>query len=274
MKNFRTIWLAIIAFMMITVTSCSNHEDYFGLDVENKSNVKRTTRTSCIDCSEYLTISAYDLKEMTEKDLETLDNAISRMGISVTESPKKYIYEASCGKEINISDSLYTTIVKMIDNTNRIFADSDILNQSKVTRMKSRAAEPPSSSPSTLYDCVPAAISHMGRNAPSYEAVIKKCDELYPKWRTDKGILLSEIESLIRYYIPVSMYRDLSYFTIGSHFVPNYVTVFGFHAVNAYRISKTPYISTNLIHYYDYSSTAKSISGFIFEEEMTCIYIF
>ena len=61
MKNFRTIWLAIIAFMMITVTSCSNHEDYFGLDVENKSNVKRATRSSFIDCSEYLPFSSNSL---------------------------------------------------------------------------------------------------------------------------------------------------------------------------------------------------------------------
>lgn len=239
MKNFRTIWLAIIAFMMITVTSCSNHEDYFGLDVENKSNVKRTTRTSCIDCSEYLTISTYDFNQWSDKDYDAFNTAMDRIGVEFSESKFRYVFEEPSGKEINISDSLYNCVVQMFEGTNLMLDSLCNQNEGIGTRMKTRAAESSSSNSTKLPDCVPVAISNMGINAPSLEDALKKCDELFPDWREKKGVPIESVKSFIEVYTPVMEYTNLEFCTTeGMESLNNCVVQIlnGIHTLNAVSV--------------------------------------
>lgn len=263
-KVLRTICLAIAAIVMISVNSCNNEEN---LELESIDNTKYITRSTGIDYSDFLTISTTETAKWTEEDFEAIDKAIERFRIVYSDTENRYKYEISSGTEINISDSLYKCITDMISHTNKIFAEAD---ETKITRMKTRAAE--SSSSSIPNDCVPAAISHMGKNAPTYENAIEKCDKMFPYWRDKGGVSYCDIKSFIEVYVSVTEYNDLGFFTQGRTSVPNYVTVIGNHAVNAYKISKI--LDAEIIYYNDYSSSAGSGSGFISGYNLSGIFVF
>ena len=267
LKVFKSICMAIAGVLMITVASCSN-EDYLGL--ENFDNSQTFTRSASIDYSEYLTISTTEFGEWTEKDFESIDKAIERFNIVYSDTENRYKYDVTSGEDINISDSLYLCVTKMIDHTNAIFEKTD---GGKIVRMKTRSTESSSSTTTELPDCVPAAISNMGRNAPAYSEVIKKCDELFPSWRTQGGVPIDEVKNLIEYYVPVTEYDNLDPFPEGSAYsLPNYVMIFNNHAVNAYKMSKL-WGGLITIYYEDHSSTTTG-GGFILGREMRRIYVF
>ncbi len=252
-----TKW-AIVAIVMTCIISCSNDEY---LELEDK----HMTRSSSMNYPEFLTISTFDTKKWTEEDFVAVDKAIERIEVAYSETENRYVYNVLSGKDINISDSLYHCVVKMINHSNTIFAKKE---NTKITRMKTRSTE---SHSSDLPDCVPAAIAHMGRNAPTYAEAIKRCDDLFPNWRTTGGVPYSGIINFIKLYTLVTEYNNLNFFGEGNKSVNNYVMVFNNHAVNAYRISKI--LSNEVIYYHDFSSTGTG-SGFILGMEMEGIFVF
>lgn len=163
-----------------------------------------------------------------------------------------------------MSDSLYDIVVSMFEHTNSIMN----ANQKKISRKKVKAGDISSALP----DCVPAAISHMGKDAPSYQAAIAKCTELFPKWKTSGGVPENQIESFIEVYTPVTARTDMS-FCKGNTSLENLVMVFlsgnyG-HAVNAYQYTS----STGTISYSDYSATSTG-NGSIKVGQLRTIYTF
>ncbi len=206
-RNYKTIWLTAFAFAAMAVIGCSNNEDYFGLNNDEVQKSKYTTRASFIDCSEYLTISSFDVEKWCKEDYEAFSIAMDRIGVNFSDSQNKYIFNEPSGKYINISDSLYKCVIEMFEITNSLFASLGSWDTRMVSRMKSRTAEPSSS---VMMDCVPVAISNMGRNAPSKEEVFKKCDELCPDWR-EKGFPKDGVEALVKMYASVTTHENLDF---------------------------------------------------------------
>lgn len=272
-RIFKAMWLSVMAVVVVTVSSCSSDSDFFGLDgLEDFKSTQISTKSGLVDISEYLTISTCNSEKWTENDYRSIDKAIQRMNISYSKNRNQYIInEQVKASELNMSDSLYCAVTTMLEYTNYIFANSSNNNK---RRIKSRSTE--QGGLYILPDCVPAAVSNMGQNAPSYESAIAKCDELYPNWRNEGGIPSASVESFIELYTSVTPYNDLSFCGTGEQFHPNYVITFGSHAANAYRSFKDMYGGCGIIYYTD--SSASSIlnggSGILLASESFTIYVF
>ena len=233
---FKTIWLTVIAFVIITATGCSSDADYFGLDdVDETFDAERTTRASFIDCSEYLTISSFDVEKWCKDDYEAFSIAMDRIGVNFSDSQNKYIFNEPSGKYINISDSLYNCVIEMFERTNSLFASLRGLDVTMVSRMKSSTAE---SSSNIIMDCVPVAISNMGFNAPSREEAFRRCDEICSDWR-ENGFPKNLVESLVKEYAPVTTHRNLDFCPEGDTILLNncVAQIFqGTHTLNAVSV--------------------------------------
>ncbi len=260
---FKTIWLTVIAFVIMTTTSCSSDADYFGLDDVNETyNAERTTRASFIDCSEYLTISSYDISKWNDDDFNAYDAAVERIGVSFSKTKNKYVFEEPNAEKINISDSLYNCVISMHEHSNMLINKVMIPYDVAVKRVKSSNTEslsPPSSMTARDNDCVPAAISKMGVGAPTYQAVIARCDSLFKDWDTNGGVPTSNVRELIEYYTPVVEETDLEFLDSDDEIFPRCVTLLGSsggHAVNAVRIHLK-----NGVYKIDYQDFSKSSKG-------------
>lgn len=194
--------------------------------------------------------------------------ATKRMGVSFSESKQLYVFVASNGSEINVSDSLYNVVKCMFEHTN---TQMNKTRKSKFVRHKIKAGDVNAGLP----DCVPAAIAHMSVGAPSYEDAIKKCDELFPTWRTAGGVPVESVYSFINKYTPVNKYTNLSFCDLSndSTSLNNMVMVFyatsTIHAANAHKCSKVP--GCTVIHYHDYSATSAG-DGLITSDRLIYIY--
>lgn len=263
--------LKMIATMAVSVTvalfsaSCSNDE-FFGFDNLEMSEKQIATRASSLNkpFADYLSISSNEVREWTEKDFISFSDAIKRLGVNYSNSKQKYIYNDVTSNEINISDSLYDCMINMLELTNTVIKNS---SKASKKRLKKRSPE----GDYFLPDCVPAAIAHMGQNAPTYAQAIAKCDELFPNWRTQNGVSPDSVEYFIEFYAPVTEYTDLSFCSSGVTYLPNILMGFATHVVNAYRVSIIEGLS--VIYYEDYSSTSCG-NGFILGYEMRQIFPF
>lgn len=263
-----------VLFLLFSLLFVSCVSDYDGLEPNSRTLWdNHSTRALGLKYSDFLTISALEHAEWTDSDFVAISKAKERIGVSFSKEQNRYIFKNSCASEINISDSLYQSVVGLYEYTNNLL-NRDYSNN--IIRIKTRTRDVtspnyPSTPTDKLPDCVPAAIANMGKNAPRYEDIIVLCDSLYPNWIVNNGIPYGAIKPLIERYAPVTEYHDLSFCREGVHVVPNYVMVFEGHAVNAYKIIKG-YLG-NDIHYKDHSATSEG-SGIIGESEMTSIYVF
>ena len=259
--------MCIVAIAMFVGYGCS--QEFANDDMKYISSREDVARElNAVVTSDFLTVSSGDIKQWTDDDYEAVNIAVERMGVRFSKTENKYIVDATNGADINISEELYGCVITMIDNTNRRFNKATEL---KVPLVKNRTEI--DSDTELLPDCVPAAISHMGRNAPSYETAIAQCDMVYPEWRENGGIPFNLIESLIEAYTPVTACTNISFCPFGTTNVPNLVMVFGGHAVNAYKIFNSGG-QASILYYNDYSQTAGFPNSLILLSELTCIYNF
>ena len=267
---FKTIWLTAVTLVIMTATSCSSEADYFGLDEVNETfNAERVTRASFINCSEYLTISSYDISKWSDDDFNAFSIAAYRIGVSFSKTRYTYVFEEPNGEKINISDSLYNCVIEMYERTNSFLNSSSKLDGAMTSRMKSRATE---SNSGIEQDCVPAAIAHMKGVNVGINEIKQTCDTLFPGWRA-KGIDKEEVGDIIRKYIAVNRYYDMSFCKEGSHELPNYVVTTNIgqaHTANAFFIRKNNFNSVIFCHDYSSSSNGDIV---INELELYSIYV-
>ena len=180
-KKVERSWLILIVLAVFgVIAACTADDDIWGLENETETSFSGKTRAALSDTMEFLSISTYNSEEWTDSDYAVLGEAIQRIGITFSESKNKYVYEHSDGSDINMSDSLYDVVVGMFEHTNSIMN----AKQKKITRRKVKAGDISSQLP----DCVPVAISHMGKGAPSYEKAVAACDQNAKDWRTSGGV--------------------------------------------------------------------------------------
>lgn len=258
-------WLLLVALATFgAIVACTADDDIWGLDDERETSFSGKTRAVLSDTMDYLSISTYNSEEWTDSDFEIVGEAIQRIGVTFSESKNKYVFEYNDGSDINMSDSLYDVVVGMFEHTNSIMN----AKQKKISRKKVKTGDISSQLP----DCVPAAISNMGKNAPSYDAAIAKCNELFPTWKTDGGVPTDKIESFIEVYAAVTARTNMNFCKTDST-LNNLVMVFqpgtNGHAVNAYKYYSTP----GVIMYHDASSSSRG-DGSIIVSQMLCIYTF
>lgn len=167
--------LSVCAAMALCINlagSCSADDDYFGLDDESYSYQARAATSDNLG---YLSLSSYNPAEWTDSDYTIMSVAAERIGVSFSQSKNKYVFSESSGKNINVSDSLYDLVKSQYELTNTILNTKS----KRFARMKRSSAESTS-----IPDCVPRAISNMGKNKPSYADAVAACDEAAPNWRT------------------------------------------------------------------------------------------
>lgn len=275
---FKTIWLTAVTLVIMTATSCSSEADYFGLDEVNETfNAERVTRASFIDCAEYLTISSYDISKWSDDDFNAYDAAVERIGVSFSKTNNKYIFEEPNAEQINISDSLYNCVISMYEHSNILVNKVLVPSSVAVKRLKSSGVEslsPSSSMSARDNDCVPAAISNMGVGAPTYQAVIAKCDSLFENWDKAGGVPTDNVKGLIEYYTPVTEETDLFFLDSDNAIFPRCVTLLGnsgCHTVNTVRIHKKN--GKYVIDYQDVSKKSKG-SGSISADFLYKIFLF
>lgn len=134
--------------------------------------------------------------------------------------------------------------------------------------------------PATIYDCVPAAISRMGRYAQSYEDVVADCDVLCDGWRNrGRGVCGTHLNSLMDLYTECNstacgLYDAFNADSVG--ILESLVMTFPindstFHAVNAVAFNT---FGADFVCYNDYSATSKG-PGFIYiNHPYAVIYMF
>lgn len=153
-RVFSAMWLSVMAIAVLTVSSCSNDSDIFGLDgLEDVAN--KYAKATFLELSDYS-----NLYNLSEDDLLILSEAEMRLNIKV----KKGLYTLGYnnGNAVNISERLYDYISQNYNYYNSLVAKSNNIVRTK------------SSNPETAdrNDCVPIAISHY-LNIP-YETVVSE----------------------------------------------------------------------------------------------------
>ena len=268
LKGMYALLVAVAAMIGITIYgSCSADEDFWGFDEEYAST--ENTRAEKMDMSEYLTLSSYDFTKWTDEDYAIIGKAIERMNITLKN--ERYVPLMSSAKAINVSDSLYITIQNMYERTNKLICP---VAKSRIVRRKRIVGE--TSGP--IYDCVPQAVAHMG--APHYatiDQVLAKCDELFPNWHNQGGILEPYIIQLIYEFHSVMPHTNMNFCkknkitNLDSLVLLFHCSENAGHAVNAYKYDPTQ--SNKPIYYVDYSATSYG-PGILDAKDMVKIFEF
>ncbi len=237
-------------------------EDLYPYSEEMESVKTRAAYT------EYLYLPTYDPKKWNQENHDIVALAAERMGISFVNNC--YVFAATSGKEVNISDSLFITVKEQFGYTNKILNETSFKT---VNRLKRGNFESPNTTPEP--NCVPKAISNMGQSAPSYSSIVSICDIWDPDWRTTGGVSSTFVGPLIRLYTSVKSMASLPADTL---FTTNRCVMLinkggiADHAVNATSISKSG--NGHTIFYVDYSSSGNGATGSINSAQMTAIYPF
>jgi hypothetical protein len=196
-KESGKFWLLFAAVAVVgIVAACTADDDLWGLEDETKTSFDGKTRAESSDTMKYLSISTYDSEKWTDMDYEIMDEAADRIGVSFSEVKNKYVFDKSSAKGINMSDSLYELVCSQFELTNQIMNE----NKKKVARKKVKSGDVSS----TLPDCVPVAISHMGQGAPTYENAVAACDKYAKGWRTSGGVPSSKVGPIINKFTSVT----------------------------------------------------------------------
>lgn len=270
LKGMYALLIAVAACIGITIYgSCSADEDFWGFDEEFKST--ENTRAENMDMSEYLTLSTYDFNKWTEEDYRIMEIAEDRMGVYYSESKNRYNIATRNGKSINISESLYNTIQSQYELTNSILNTKT--NHKIIRHKRSNEENAPS------YNCFPIALSHMGRNAPSYATAVSECNAIWPNWPTE-GVPDSLVGSIIRLHAQVYSYTDMNAYSEMTNLencvllIPTNEIMYG-HAVNAsYYNPKAGWLHMKRIYYIDYSQDPNGKSGKIHPRTIRAIFPF
>lgn len=270
LKGMYALLVAVAAMIGVTIYgSCSTDEDFWGFDAIKTS--EENTRSELMDMSEYLTLSTYDFNKWTEEDYRIMEIAEDRMGVYYAESKNKYDIAAKNGKSINISESLYNTIQSQYELTNSILNAKT--NHKIIRRKRSNAENTPS------YNCFPIALSHMGRNAPSYATAVSECNYYWPNW-SNEGVPDSMVGGIIRLHAQVYSYTDMNEYNEVTMLdncvllIPSDEIMYG-HAVNATRYDpKAGWLHIKRIYYVDYSKDSLGKSGKIHPRSIIAIFPF
>lgn len=270
MKQKTTILTAITALMatmtIALILSCDS-DDLFGLDEQQQTAQTSMTRAG-IDMSEYLTLKTYDVDKWTGKEYMIFGRATERIGITFKNN--QYVFQASCGKDVNISDSLYTKIRSMFNVTNRIFSNN-LLQCKRINRRKSSSSE----IVGVLPNCVPMALSHMhSKRKPTDEEAKVLCSVVYPDWENKGGVPYIIVEDLVKLYTDITTYKNLDFCTGDTTLLYNSVMQFNvsgnkYHAVNADRCVQSG--NRKLIIFNDFSDS--HMNGPLFEDELYELYL-
>lgn len=235
-----------------TFVSCEGNgmygieEDLYPCSEEMESVKTRAVYT------EYLSLSTYDPKKWSQEEHDTMILAAERMGISFVNNC--YVFTATSGKEVNISDSLFITVKEQFGYTNKILNEASFKT---VNRLKRGNAES-----SIINDCVPRAIEHMGQGAPSFEAAVAMCDKCDPGWRGRGGVQSGYVGLIINKFTITGVLSS-SQLPDTINFVPNNCVMLINrsggnidHAVNVTQIT-----TRNKKHYFSYADYSNSSTG-------------
>lgn len=267
-KGMYALLVAVASMIGITIYgSCSADEDFWGFDANNTS--EENTRSEVKDMSEYLTLSTYDFDLWTERDYVIIGKAIQRIGVVFSKTKNQYEFHAKGGKAINISDSLFRCVTNLFEHTNTILNMDETM---KIIRKKANREGP------ILLDCVPAALSHMGRYAPTYAQAVADCDELCEGWR-DSGVCGNCLHTLMDAYTECNytFHRLYEAFTADSvGLLESLVMKFpvsnsSYHAVNAVAFNT---FGEGFVYYNDYSSTSHGSGLLYMNHYNTILYMF
>ncbi len=270
-KGMYALLVVVAAVIGITIYgSCSADGDFWGFDEE--CALTENTRAEKKDMSEYLTLSTYNSKEWSSKDYDILTKAIGRIGVSFSETKHCYEFNASSGKQINISDSLYNRIIGMFEYTNGIINSKTYEGKARKKMMRGEG--------SIVYsNCVPMAISHMGQGAPTYATAVDTCNHYCHNWQSQGGVNSNLVGPIIRKFVLVHSYLPTQLLTYTNPTFMNYCVALIYqngvidHAVNVtYCNPDVNNPNKRVIYYDDYCSgeTGKSV----YSTELTSIYPF
>ena len=270
LKGMYALLIAVAAVIGITIyESCSADEDFWGFDEECTST--ENTRAEKMDMSEYLTLSSFNPDSWVERDLVVIGKAIQRIGVDFSKTRNRYEFQRKNGKTINISDSLYYCVVNMFEHTNNILKTS---GTKRIKRIKMNREE----LPPIKYDCVPAAISHMGQYAQPYDDVVSTLDLLFHGWR-NTGVSGTQIYTLFDLYAQnnytiCGLYDAFPADSVG--LLESLVMTFPVdasicHAVNAVAFNT---FGDGFICYNDYSSSSQGPGIIYFDHPMALLFMF
>ncbi len=261
--------MAVSIMVALFTASCSNDE-FFGFDDESYKMVDQSELINLnnLDLSEYLSVSSFNPEEWSDSDYIAFSAATERIGVSYSEKKKQYVFKASCGKDINVSDTLYKIVVNLFGHTNMIMSSRDTQKKRNKTNNREMFWGLP--------DCGPAAVSHMGQYAPSYSTAIAKCDEMFPNWRQNWGIPRDSLGVYINEFVFVARYHNMSFCSSPITSLKNIVMFYFIqypygHIVNVYKYTRLG--SFGLLYYHDYSATSQG-DGTLMESQMSDIYPF
>lgn len=261
--------MAVYVTIAIFTNSCSN-DAFFGLEEERNKweEQSESIRLNNLDLSEFLTVSSLKPEEWTDSDFMAFSAATERIGVTYSETKNLYEFKASCGKDVNVSDTLYSMVLNLFGHTNMIMSSHDTQKKHKKTNNREFFWGLP--------DCGPAAVSHMGQYAPSYSTAIAKCDEMFPNWRQNWGIPRDSLGVYINKFVFVARYHNMSFCSSPITSLKNIVMFYFIqypygHIVNVYKYTRLG--SFGLLYYHDYSATSQG-DGTLMESQMSDIYPF
>ena len=236
----KSFFFGILPIIVIFVSSC-HYETVFG---------------------DFLDTSTYDVSLMNDEDFKILEEAESRLQIS--ECDGIYSTTVTCGASVNISEALFCSIKSRYEHTNQ-------LQLYRIPLTKSR-----SESQSVQPNCVPIAIAHMGKDAPSYEDACAECTSQYSNWQSEGGVPSNYVNRIISHFTDVTTVLTVNY---TSNTQLNKCVMLipkggnQDHAVNAERYSS----ANNIIYYHDYWADYwgyDSNSGSISASRITALFPF
>lgn len=108
--------------------------------------------------AEYLDLESYEMSKMSEKDMETIGQAIQRLNI--TKNNGLYQIKQRSGRQFNMSEDLYEFVTDGFEHTNSISRPKSFNNL--IPRLKSGNPENNNSQPSDTTYCVAHALAGMG----------------------------------------------------------------------------------------------------------------
>jgi hypothetical protein len=266
----KKLFLLMFSSVLLSSTFISCEEDgMYGIeeDLYPCSEEMESVKTRAA-YTEYLSLPTYDPLKWSQEEHDKMVLAAERMGISFVNNC--YVFTATSGKEVNISDSLFITVKKQFGYTNKILNEASF---NTVNRLKRGNPES-----SIKNDCVPRAIEHMGKNAPSFAAAVAMCDQCDPGWRERGGVQGGYVGLIINKFAKVfSMYGGKN-LPDTINITPNRCVMLlkrigaYEHAVNVTQISRVN--NKYCFAYEDHSSNGLTNGGSAYGDAITVIYPF
>lgn len=178
---FKTIGLTVITFVIMTATSCCSDADYFGLDSFEEATIVFATDVY----SEHLDLDIDKIEAWSERDLNILEEAERRMGITFNDEKRQFSKNQYSYLDLNISKKLYNKIWDNYCYNNSILIGS---SKTRFIRSNIEALE-------SIYNCVPLSLQHCCNK--SYEEVVRICCKHDPQWPS-RGVDLGYVGAIVQ----------------------------------------------------------------------------